>query len=171
MEVFVEKLTSPDLIRELCRNIVSGESKVTLRQIYAALHSPARSQIYKVTLHDIPTFVSVSFTRHKFGAEHFVKSNREDRPGHTGDKGRWQPVNHILIVNAEELIRMAHRRLCGQAHEEARKLMAMIRDSIALIDPDLASLMVPLCIYRNGLCDELPHPCVFNKTIKIITDV
>ena len=76
-----------------------------------------------------------------------------------------------LIVNAEELIRMAHRRLCGQAHEEARKIMAAIRDNVALIDPDLASLMVSLCVYRNGLCDELPRTCGFNKTIKIITDV
>ena len=80
----------------------------------------------------------------------------------------------IFILKARslvELIRMAHRRLCGQAHEEARKIMATIRGNVAVIDPDLASLMVPLCVYRNGLCDELPRPCGFNKTIKIITDV
>lgn len=171
MKVSVEKLTSPELIVELCRSIVSGDSHVTLRQMYAALHSPARSQIFKVILTDIPTFVSVSFTRHKFGAEHFVKSNREDRPGYTGDSGRWHPVNHILIVNAEELIRMSHRRLCGQAHEVARQLMGLIRDEVEKVDPDLASFMVPLCVYRNGLCDELPHPCGFNKTIKIKKEV
>lgn len=90
---------------------------------------------------------------------------------------RWFKMTHptyFSLLNSIIFIlkaRMAHRRLCGQAHEEARKLMAMIRDGVALIDPDLASLMVPLCVYRNGLCDELPHPCGFNKTIKIITDV
>ena len=56
-----------------------------------------------------------------------------------------QSKEFSLIVNAEELIRMAHRRLCGQAHKEARKIMAVMPD--AKISPLLHAAYDFLLVY------------------------
>lgn len=125
-------------------------------------HSPLRTIIYKVEMIGIPSFVSVHYVRHKFGVEHFVSSNRPDRNGGNYNVDRNTPVNHIMVVNAQELLFMARRRLCGQASRETRDVMRAIRNCIAEIDPIVAKYMVPNCVYRNE-CPE-PNPCgMFNK--------
>lgn len=171
IRVTIEKLTDESLMRELASETTGGkECKVSLARMYAAMHSPARSQMFTVRMENIPTFVSVHLVRHKIGVEHFVKSNREDRGG-DGKADRDTPVNHTMLINAEAIVHMAHKRLCQKAHPKTVGLVEQIKFTLEAVDPELAKLMVPLCVYRNGLCDELPKPCGFNKTIKIATEV
>ena len=155
MNVTVEKITGPDLMRRACSCTIDRDSKASLSAMYRAEHSPIRTQLFWVEM-TIPTFVSVHFVRHKHGVEHFVKSNRDDRGGE--EANRHTPVRHGMLINAQALINMARKRLCGQAHDETKKAMALIRAGVAAVDSELAQFMVPECVYRSGFCPEI-KPC------------
>ena len=166
MEISIKKYTDEDLMRRACEMTMHGKkSNMTLEKIYKCEHSPMRTQMFWVEMLDIPTFASTHFRTHSQGITHFVKSNREDLPGHTGDAGRWQPVNHGMWLNAQSLVNLARRRLCYKAHHEVRKIMEEIVNNMYLLDPALAEHMVPECEYRNG-CHEL-RPCGHFESLKI----
>ena len=71
---------------------------------------------------------------------------------------RYAPTDLSFIINAEALMNMAHKRLCSKASPETRKLMAMIKHEIEEVDPALAKHLVPMCVYRGGICSE-PKSC------------
>ena len=133
------------------------QAKATLASVYGWNHSLTRTQMFSVMMYRIPTFVSVHFSRHKIGVEHFVQSNRPDRDG-DAKADRLSPVNHLMFCSAEALINMSHRRLCYQASEETQFMMSEIKSEMLNADPDLVKHMVPLCQYRGGICSE-PRPC------------
>jgi hypothetical protein len=122
-------------------------------EMYRAEHSPIRTRMFVVEMYEIPTYVSVHFVRHKIGVEHFVQSNR----GASEIVTRDTPVNHMMFLNAQALIQMARKRLCGKSSEKTRELMGEIRHHLAYVDQALAAHMVPECEYR-GFCPEL-KPC------------
>lgn len=161
-EVKVTKITGADLMRLACSYTISAESEMTLDKIYQCEHSPMRTQMFVVEMKDIPTFVSVHFVRHKHGVEHFVKSNREDRASHTGDSGRWHPVNHMMLCNAQSLVNMARKRLCRKASEETTTVMEAIRVAVSETDIALAGRMAPECEYRRG-CHEIKTCGLYDK--------
>lgn len=66
---------------------------------------------------------------------------------------RYAPTDLWCDINAEALINMAHKRICGKASKETIEVVATIRDKVAEVDPDLAKHMVSQCIYR-GVCPE-----------------
>lgn len=155
MQVVVKPLTDIDLVRKACSFTTGKDSNISIEQIARCEHSPLRTLMFWIEMYDIPTFVSVHLVRHKIGVEHFVKSNREDRPGYTGDSGRMQPVNHAMLINAQELIFMARKRLCAKAHPMTQMVIQMIKEQLPW---ELAQYMVPECTYRGGVCYEL-KPC------------
>lgn len=163
MRIEARKITNELLLRLACSFTIAAESKMSLDRIYKCEHSPMRTQMFVVEMYGIPTFVSVHFVRHKHGVEHFVKSNRDDRGGKDG--GRREPVNHLMLVNAQALVNMARKRLCFQAHTETVKTMVAIKEAIEKVDPTLARFMVPECMYRNG-CHEL-RPCGYFERGKL----
>jgi hypothetical protein len=165
MEIKVTKITDVTLMQKACSYTINKESKMSLNKIYKTEHSPLRTQMFVVEMIDIPTFVSVHLVRHKIGVEHFVKSNREDRPGFSGDLGREQPVNHMMLLNAQALIQMALKRLCSTTHAKTKEVIEKIKYLVEQVDPDLAKYMVPQCIYRGGICQELMC-CGYNKNFQ-----
>lgn len=74
--------------------------------------------------------------------------------------GRNALTNLSMLVNAQSLIDMAKVRLCYMASPETREIFLAIKEKINEIDPELASMMVRKCVYRNGLCGE-PKCCGF----------
>lgn len=133
MKIEVVKLTNESLMQAACSATMRGRSsKMTLDKIYKCQHSPLRTQMFWITMHDIKSFVSVHFVRHKFGVEHFVGSNRSDRGGVLADRNT--PVLNCMLLNAETLINMARKRLCGQASEETREVMQEIKEQVAKVD-------------------------------------
>ena len=72
--------------------------------------------------------------------------------------GRNTPTNLSLLINAQSLIDMAKLRLCKQASKETIEVFKKIKEEVRKVDPDLASLLVSKCVYRNGICGE-PKPC------------
>lgn len=77
--------------------------------------------------------------------------------------GRNALTNLSILVNAQSLIDMAKLRLCNMASPETIKIFTAIKWKISEIDPELASMMVRKCVYRNGLCGE-PRCCGFQLT-------
>jgi len=162
MEVIVEKITTIEDMHEAFESTVRGGAKVKckLRHAYLWEHSPIRTQLFKVKMIDIPSFVSVHFVRHAaVGQQHYVMSNRDDRGGEGNTEvNRLSPVKHTMILNAQHLIDMARKRLCFKSSKETRHVMLLIKEKIKKVDQDLSSFMVPNCIYRGNICTE-PKPC------------
>lgn len=161
MRIKVAKITDKSLLDLACSYTVDREVNVkNMTKMYLSEHSPIRTQMFIVEMRGIPTFVSTHLVRHKFGVEHYVKSNRTDRGGDSA-VDRNTPINHMMLVNAQALITMARKRICGKASLETRMVMRAIRDGISKIDPDLAKCMVPDCEYR-GDCYEF-ESCGYYK--------
>ena len=156
-EVFVEKLTDIDLLQWACSMTIDSVSNMNLERIYRNEHSPIRTQIFKVSMIGIPTFVSTHFVRHNVGIlGHFCKTQRDDRIGDTEGTAhdRWTPTNHGILCNAQALINIARKRLCNTSHLSTRAVMYTIRDAVKEVDEYLAKRMLPECRYRGNVCHE-----------------
>lgn len=58
-------------------------------------------------------------------------------------------VSHECESNAQALINISRKRLCGQASSETRKAWEEVKEQVSNIDPVLSSVMVKECIYRG----------------------
>lgn len=126
-----------------------------IKKIVEAEHSPIRELWFGIKM-EIPYFVSVHFVRHHIGISHFVQTQRTDRTGiNRNELPQGQMVSHIMSVNAQELIFMAHKRLCKQASQETREIMQEIVRQVIEVAPYMKDVLVPLCVYRNGKCTEM----------------
>lgn len=158
MKIEITQISGLDAMRWACdmtRKPGVKASTMSLANIYRCEHSPMRAITYGVKLVGIPTFVSTHLVRHKFGVEHFVESNREDRGG-AGDTqvNRLTPVNHGMILNAQAIVNISLKRLCYAASGRTVAVWRKVRNEINTIDPALADAMVPECVKR-GYCPEL----------------
>ena len=153
MHIEITKITTVADLQEANEFTSGAESKMDLETAYACRHSPMRTQLFKIKMYDIPTFVSVHLVRHNIGISHFVKSMRTDRGG-DGTEDRYTPVNHLMWINAQSLIEMANARLCRKASPETQEVMNAIKDAMHDADPALALWLTPRCI-EIGRCREL----------------
>lgn len=137
------------------------------QKMIRANHSPVRLIVFDVLLEDIPSWVSVHLVRHVH-AQPFVSTQRNDRvkiaEGETYDRRKAPqdtPVDMIWHFNIEELVIIAHKRLCMLASKETRQVVQQIINAICEAYPEIPrDIFVPLCTYRNGLCDEF-KPCEY----------
>lgn len=122
--------------------------------ILKAEHSPIRTLMFTIRL-TIPYFVSVHLVRHKIGIEHYVQSQRNDRQTNYDRELAPQNamVSHIIEVNAEQLMFMARRRLCGQADATTRFVMTHICIEVCKTNPEFKEFLKPMCHYRHE-CPE-----------------
>ena len=128
-------------------------------KILAAGHSPIRELWFGIKM-QIPSYVSTHFVRHHIGVNHYVQTQRNDRQSNYDRTKAPQGtmVSHVMSVNAQELIFMAHKRLCSQAAPETRAVMQEICRQVEELNPEFIGLLVPECVYRNGKCTEF-YPC------------
>ena len=129
-------------------------------KIIQSEHSPLRELWFGFRM-EIPYWVSVHFVRHHIGVNHYVQTQRDDRTNETvsrAEKPQGELVSHVMSVNVQELVQMAHKRLCKQASEETRQVMRQLCDLAVSVCPELKNVLVPLCAYRNGKCTEF-FPC------------
>ena len=136
-----------------------------IEKLLKAEHSPIREIWFGIKM-EIPYWVSVHFVRHHIGVNHYVQTQRNDRQDmyDRNEAPQNTLVSHIMSINAQELIFMAHKRLCNQASVETRQVMREICKQVTEVCPEFKHLLVPLCIYRNGLCEEF-KPCGAAKTL------
>ena len=134
------------------------------RRLLLSEHSPIRKLHIGWVWKGLKYWVSVHLVRHKYGIEHFVSTQRTDRTGITRDElPQSSLVNHECEANAQALINISRKRLCHCASPETRQAWQQVKSEIALVEPELASVMVKECVYRNGLCPEM-FTCGYNKT-------
>ena len=128
-------------------------------KILAAGHSPIRELWFGIKM-QIPNYISVHFVRHHIGVNHYVQTQRNDRQSNYDRTKAPQGtmVSHVMSINAQELIFMAHKRLCSQAAPETRAVMQEICKQVEELNPEFIGLLVPECVYRNGKCTEF-YPC------------
>ena len=169
----VELLKSPteeDIIfcRQCTLNTVGKETTKLptsewLRKLIESEHSPIRELTFAFKL-TIPYYVSVHFVRHHVGVNHYVQSQRNDRQNNYDRNKAPQDsmVSHIISMNLQAFVTMAHARLCTQADPTTRMIMEeMCRQAIEYM-PELECVLVPKCAYRGGKCTEFKC-CGLNK--------
>lgn len=134
------------------------------KKLIEAEHSPLRELWFGIRM-EIPYWVSVHFVRHHIGVNHYVQTQRNDRQTKYDRTEARQDeiVSHVMSVNAQELVFMAHKRLCGQASSKTRAVMEDIVSKIVDMFPEFVNVLVPLCGYRNGVCTEFKC-CGKNKS-------
>lgn len=117
-------------------------------------HSPIRTLNFIIRM-TIPYCDSTCFVRHKLGVEHFVQSQRNDRQDKFDryKEPQGNLVTHIMYVNAQELMFMARRRLCGMASKNCQKIMRMIVNEVLKTNPEFKDVLVPNCEYLHS-CPE-----------------
>ena len=126
------------------------------RKLINSEHSPLRTIMFTIEMKNIPYCNSVHFVRHKFGVEHYVKSQRSNE--NRGIEPQNSPVNHIMDINAQALIFIARKRLCFKADEKTREIMKEIVNQIINVCPEFEGFLIPECVYRGGNCHEF-KPC------------
>lgn len=117
-------------------------------------HSPIRTLMFTIEM-IIPYYVSVHFVRHKIGCEHYVQSQRNDRQSNYDRNSAPQNamVCHIMEINAESLLNMSNRRLCGMADATTRYVMTLICKEVEKTNPEFIGHMKPMCEYQH-ICPE-----------------
>ena len=162
--------TNKDWIRckELALNTigkkyVSKEVTDEWKKILKAQHSPIRTLMFTIKL-TIPYFVSVHLVRHKIGIEHYVQFQRNDRQSNYDRELAPQNamVSHIIDVNAEQLIFMSHRRLCGMADTTTRYVMTQICKEVEKVNHEFKGFLVPMCKYTHE-CPEFKSCGLYKK--------
>lgn len=131
-----------------------------------AEHSQIKLVEYTIAFENLRQWVGVHLLRHGYLLP-FIHSQRGDRreldvPRDELPQGT--PNDQDFVVNAQTLINMARKRLCTCASKETREAFQAAKDEIAKIDPEVAAVMVPNCIYR-GFCPER-NSCGFWKTAR-----
>lgn len=129
------------------------------RKMLNCRHSPIRHLMFSFLLSDIPYWLSTELCRHHEGIEKWVKSQRDDRNDcdiPREEKPQGAPVNVIIDVNAEALMTIMNKRLCGCATKEMQRLMMLIKDRVEYLCPEFKGFLVPFCEYAS--CKEFT-PC------------
>lgn len=134
-----------------------------------AEHSPIRLLELTISMTDIPYWVAMHLVRHHVGVTPFVSTQRTDRTGENrSEKPQDAPVNLTIVANAQALINISRKRLCGQASPETRAVWKAVKEAVRAVEPELATLMVPECLYR-GKCPEM-HCCGYSHNFDRFID-
>ena len=133
------------------------------RRMLLAEHSPIRKLVVNWKWYNLKSWVSVHFVRHKYGIEHFVQSQRPDRKGPNRDDAPQSTlINHECEANAQAIINISRKRLCGQAMPETKDAWDEFLSALEVVEPELVRASVPECVYR-GWCYEY-NSCGFHLT-------
>lgn len=133
------------------------------KKILLAEHSPIRLLEYDWSWNDIQQWITAHFVRHHEGCEKFVHTQRVDRnealKGLKRDDLPQGLLNDMdMTANAQAFINISRKRLCNCASKETREAWQLVIERLKEIDPVLASVCVPECIYR-GFCPEFDRCC------------
>lgn len=135
-------------------------------QMLIAEHSPIKLVEYNVQFADLQQRVGVHFLRHPFVLPyiHTQSDERRDMGIPSAELPQGTPNDQDFIVNAQTLINISRKRLCERAHRDTREAWRAVVNEMEKVDPIMASVMVPNCVYR-GFCPEIKS-CGYTRTNK-----
>lgn len=123
------------------------------KRILIAEHSPIRDVWFKWTWKNIKYWIAMHWKTHHWESK--VTTQRTDRTGTNREKSSQDaPVNFIGDANIQHLIDTMRKRLCYQASKETREYAEDLKYAIHKLEPEIADVLVPNCIYRCG-CPEM----------------
>ena len=112
------------------------------RRMLLCEHSPIRQLFIKCKLYELKSWVSVHLVRHKFGIEHWVRTQRVDRTGINRDElPQGSFVEHEIMATTQAMISISRKRLCSQASKETMETWQEILNSIKDIEHELYSMV------------------------------
>ena len=132
------------------------------KAILISEHSPIRDIHVKWIWDGIKSWVATHWSRHKW--ECFIKTQRPDRTG-IERGGPDTPVNFTGDANVQNLIDTMRKRLCYQASPETRQYAEDFKRALHEVEPEIADVLVPNCVYRCG-CPEMAGCKVFENMVK-----
>lgn len=165
----IEKPNSNDWLEVKRRALVTiGKKPVTepteewKHKMLRARHSPIRRLHFSFYI-ECPYWVSVHLCRH-IHAQPYVKSQRNDRQNDYDRNSAPQNemVSMIWDMNAEELMVIANKRLCGLASDETWEVVQKMCKLVLKEYPEFDGLLEPYCVFW-GRCQEM-YPCTTKRS-------
>lgn len=131
------------------------------KNILLAEHSPIRTLEFRIEWPQIKYWVAMHLRTHQVGTWHpddlvFISTQRDDRTADTtsrNEKRQDELVKMVMRLNAQSIINISRKRYCSKAAPETREAWLAVVRKLAEIDPVLAEVCVPECLYR-GFCPE-----------------
>ncbi|MBR7080164.1 MAG: hypothetical protein IKI40_06555, partial [Treponema sp.] len=132
------------------------------KKLLISEHTPIRLLEVDWSWKGIKYWVSTEWSRHRF--EKFITSQRNDRQNNydRNEARQDNPVNFDGYANVQNLIDAWRKRLCHCATKEARELAEDFKRELGKTCPEIADVLVPNCIYRDG-CPEFKTCGYFEK--------
>lgn len=131
-------------------------SRTFKENILIAEHEPIREIEIKWSWKNLPYWVAMHFKTHIWPSR--TNTQRTDRTGIDRTKlPQDAPVDFEGRANPQHLIDTARKRLCLKSSLETAAHMIDLKYTIREIEPEIASVLVPNCVYRFG-CPEM-NPC------------
>lgn len=122
------------------------------RDILKAEHSPIRDISIKFDFIDLGTCYITHFTRSKW--EKYVQTQRTDITNVDRHNLPQDSPNSMRgEANVQHLIDTSRKRLCFKSSKETRQAWELLKYELHKIEPHIADVMVPNCVYRCG-CPE-----------------
>lgn len=148
----------PEILDD-CRATVSKgplgkePSKEFKKGILISEHSPIRDIEFKFQWRNIPYWVAMHWKTHKWESRTNTQRNDRQKAYDRGKAPQDAPVTFIGEPNVQHLIDTMRKRLCYQASPETRRLALDLKAAIHGVEPEIADVLVPNCVYRCG-CPE-----------------
>ena len=122
------------------------------RKILIAEHSPIRDITVRWNWFGIPYWVAMHWKTHHWESK--VSTQRTDRTGIDRNKlPQDAPVDFTGEANCQHLIDTMRKRLCRQASPETRKYAEDLKLAIHEVEPEIADVCCPACVYRAACCE------------------
>ncbi len=140
------------------------------RDILISEHDPIRDIEVKFRWRDIPYWVAMHWKTHIWRSR--TNSQRNDRQDKY-DRNmapQGQVVDFIGDPNAHHLIDTWRKRLCYMASPETRSYAEDLKKTLYDVEPELAGVLVPNCIYRCG-CPESNGCGWYNRMVEEYPDL
>lgn len=157
MKIDVVKIEKTDeMLKRTMAHCWGVDSKMNKAKLFACNDSILEIPEYYAVC-TAPRSVAAQLRTHekKHGMYFWMSTGRPDRADAApGEYSREQPVNFVMKLTARAIKEISHYRLCCKAEEPTRKFVGLLKLHIADIEPELAEQMVPLCVYRGGICTE-----------------
>lgn len=145
-------------------------SKEWKKAILISEHDPIRDIEVKFRWASIPYWVAMHWKTHIWRGRTNTQRNDRQELYDRNKAPQDSPVDFTGDPNAQHLIDTMRKRLCNMASPETRELAEDLKETLRNVEPELADVLVPNCVYRCG-CPENGKCKLFENIIKVYPEM
>lgn len=145
-------------------------SKEFKKAILISEHDPIRDIEIKFRWRNIPYWIAMHWKTHIWRSRTNTQRNDRQAEYDRNKAPQDSPVDFIGDPNVQHLIDTMRKRLCVMAAKETRMYAADLKRSLGEVEPEIADVLVPNCIYRCG-CPEASSCGFYENLVKLFPDV